>query len=132
MSHASLRTHRVAIYSYAGVTDQASGVTASVYTRVLSPDPDGLWWASRGTVFGRETAPGLQPQAEVTSFWSFENGVPLTNDSVIATGIVAAGVFTRREVFRVQSVMPRQQFRDQVQVFVTLVDDANVTFDLRG
>lgn len=132
MSNASLRKNRVAIYSYGSVTDTASGVTSSVYTRVLSPAADGLWFASRGTVFGRETAPGRQPQSEVTSLWSFEAGVPITPDGVIATGTVAAGVFTRNEVFRIQSVMPRAQFRGQVQAFVTLVDDATVTFSLQG
>lgn len=121
MSLASLRKLRVAIYTYEAQTDEATGVTRSVYARAPSPDSDGLWWASRGTTFGRETAPAQQPQEEQTAFFSLSAYAPVTGDGLIKLGDA---------VYRIQSVMERNYYRDQVQVFTTLVDDANAAYTL--
>lgn len=121
MSLASLRKLRVAIYAYEAQTDATTGVTASVYVRVPSPDKDGLWWASRGTTFGRETAPAQQPQEEQTAFFSLSAYAPVTGDGLLKLGDA---------VYRIQSVMERDYYRNAVQVFTTLVDDANAAYTL--
>lgn len=130
MSHASLRRLRVALYTYTSEMDAATGITASAYVRALSPDADGLWWASRGTVFGGERSPTPNPQEEQTSFWSFSAYAPVTADGVMALGTVSDTTFTPQSVYRVQSVMERNYWRDTVQVYATLVDDANATVTL--
>lgn len=121
MSLASLRKLRVAIYAYEAQTDTNTGVTSSVYVRIPSPDSDGLWWASRGTTFGRETAPAQQPQEEQNAFFSLAAYAPVTGDGLLKLGDA---------IYRVQSVMERDYYRDQVQVFTTLVDDANAAYTL--
>jgi hypothetical protein len=118
---ASLNRLRIGVYAYSQRQDPDSGVTASVYTRVLSRDPDGLWWASRGTNFGREAAPVNTPQEEETSFWTFRTEVPVHEDGVITLGT---------EVFRVLAVMPRQYFRGENQAFCVHVDDADPQYTL--
>lgn len=136
MAHASLRKHRVAIYAYTQVTDASSGITASVYQRLKSPDFDGLWWASVGTVFGKETGVAQKPQAEDTSFWSLAEDAPVDPKSIIAQGTVTKTVvngtefynFVPTRLYRVQNVMPRDYFRASKQAFCTHVDDADVTF----
>lgn len=129
MGSASLRKHRVAIYRYTEVTDVSSGITKSVYVRVPSADFDGLWWASFGTVFGKETAPAAKPQSEETSFWSFDDYAPVEPTSIIAQGEFVRYRFVPQRVFRVQAVMPRSNFRNNKQAYCTHVDDADVTFD---
>lgn len=121
MSLSSLRKLRVALYAYTQATDEDTGVTSSVYVRTLSPDSDGLWWASRGTVFGRETAPAQQPQEEQTAFFSFAAYAPATADGLV----VYSGA-----VYRIQAVMERDYYRDSLQVFAVRVDDANATYVL--
>lgn len=131
MSHASLRKLRVAIYRYRELTDEASGITSSVYEREWSPDPDGLWWASRGIVFGREASPTPQPQEETLGFWSLSAYAPLTADGLIVMGTWTVGAgFVRGQVHRVQAVMERNFGRDAVQAYAVAVDDANTAFDL--
>lgn len=129
MGSASLRKHRVAIYRYTAVTDAASGITKSVYVRVPSEDFDGLWWASFGTVFGKEAMPASKPQSEETSFWSFDDYAPVEPTSIIAQGEFVRYRFVPKRVFRVQAVMPRSNFRNNKQAYCTHVDDADVTFD---
>lgn len=121
MSLPSLRRLRVALYAYEAQTDAATGVTRSVYVRVPSPDTDGLWWASRGTTFGRETAPAQQPQEEQNAFFSFSAYAPVTADGLITIGDA---------VYRVQSVMARDYYRNSVQVFAIFVDDASGAYVL--
>lgn len=131
MSLASLRTLRVAIYYYSSQMDDSSGISESVYVRSLSPDTDGLWWASRGTVFGREASPTPNPQSEMTEFWSLSGYAPITPDGLIVIGTYTeAGGFTPQQVHRVQSVMPRNYWRDAVQVYCLAVDDADATYTL--
>ena len=122
MSLATLRTRRVDVFGYQSSIDATTGVATSYYERRLSPDPDGKWWASFGTVFGRERAPTTNPQDEQLAMWSFKSECPITPDDVIRDGAT---------VYRVQSLMPRQLFRDQVQAYCVAVDDANAAFDLR-
>ena len=136
MALASLRKQRVAIYAYTQVTDQQTGITDSVYVRVKSADFDGLWWASVGTVFGKETGVAQKPQAEDTSFWSFANDAPVDPKSIIALGDVTRTTvdaveyydFIPTKYFRIQNVMPRDYFRASKQAFCTHVDDADLTF----
>jgi hypothetical protein len=123
MSMATLRTRRVDVFGYQSLVDEATGVSASFYQRRLSPDPDGKWWASKGTIFGRERAPTTNPQDEQLSMWSFASECPVTADDVIRDGT---------EIYRIQSLMPRQLYRDQVQAYCTYVDDADPAFDLRA
>lgn len=121
MSLASLRKLRVGIYTYDQQTDAATGVTRSLYMFAPSPDSDGLWWASRGTTFGRETAPAQQPQEEQTAFFSLSAYAPVTPDGLLTVG---------EAVYRIQSVMARDYYRDAVQIFTTMVDDANLAYSL--
>jgi hypothetical protein len=132
MPHSSLRKLQVAIYQYTESTDESTGITVSRYQFVPSGLPSGLWWASRGIVFGKETAPTANPQDEQTSFWSLELGVPVGSDDVVATGTITDGVFVPVEVFRVQSVIRRDYFRREVQLYCTRVDDAEGQFTLIG
>ena len=122
MSLATLRTRRVDVFGYGSTVDETTGIAESIYQRRVSPDPDGKWWASFGTVFGRERAPTTNPQDEQLSMWSFASECPITPDDVIRDGTL---------VYRVQSVMPRQLFRDQVQAYCVRVDDADPAFNLR-
>lgn len=128
MSHASLRRTLVAIFSYSASTDTDSGITRSIWTRVPSMSFGGLWWASRGTVFGKEGAPAHLPQEEQLSFWSFAASAPLDANGVIATGAIVGGTFAPFDIFRVHSVMPRNVFRNQVQVYCTNVDKADPAY----
>lgn len=119
MSLATLRTQRVSVYSYASVVDEATGIASSEYVLRLSPDPDGKWWASFGTVIGRERAPTTKPQDEQTAMFSFAQEVPVRPEDIIALG---------NAIYRVQSVMPRGIFRRQWQAYCVTVDDANPYF----
>jgi hypothetical protein len=131
MSHASLRQWRVALYSYRELTDEVTGITSSVYEREWSPDRDGLWWASRGIVFGREASPTPNPQEETLAFWSLSAYAPISADGLIVMGTwTRAAGFVRSQVYRVQSVMERNYARGAVQAYAVAVDDANVSFDL--
>jgi hypothetical protein len=103
----------VAVYAYSAVTDPATRVASSRYVKQASPDPDGLWWASRGVMFGRETAPAMVPQDEQQALWSFATEVPLDPDDLI----VADG-----QRWRVASVMLRTTFRSQVQAYCVAVN----------
>jgi hypothetical protein len=119
VSLATLRTRRVDVFGYTTTTNEQTGVASSTYQRRLSPDRDGKWWASLGTIFGRERAPTTNPQDEQLSMWSFGGECPITPDDVIRDGTA---------VYRVQSVMPRRLFRDQVQAYCVRVDDADAAF----
>lgn len=133
MPHSSLRKLQVGIYQYEPSTDETTGITVSRYRFVPSLLHSGLWWASRGIVFGKETSPAGNPQDEQTSFWSFELGVPIGPDDVIATGAFDTNsTFQPIEVFRVQSVIKRDYFRREVQVYCTQVNDADGQFTLLG
>jgi hypothetical protein len=130
MPHSSLRKLQVAIYKYGQSTDEDTGITTSSYLMERSDLPSGLWWASRGIVFGKEAAPANNPQDEQTSFWSLEFGVPLESDDVIATGTLADDAFTPVHVFRVQSIVVRDYFRREIQAYCTQVDDADSQYQL--
>lgn len=130
MPHSSLRKLQVGIYTYESVTDEATGITVSQYRFNPSGLPSGLWWASRGIVFGKETAPASNPQDEQTSFWSLELGVPVGPDDIIATGVMDGMDFVPVEVFRVQSVIRRDYFRREVQVYCTRTNDADGQYTL--
>ena len=122
MSRASLRRLRVGVYAYSSTVDEATGVATSVYTKRVSPDADGLWWAAFGTVFGRERAPTGNPQDEQQAMFTVHGEVTLTADDVI--------VVQPSLVYRVQSVMPRNIFLPQQQAFASRVDDADPFFNL--
>jgi hypothetical protein len=119
MSLATLRSRRVAIYGYASTMDEASGVASSEYVMRASPDADGKWWASFGTIFGRERAPTTKPQDEQMAMFSFAGEVTIRPEDIIVDG---------ESVYRVQSVMPRALFRRQWQAYCVTVDDANAYF----
>jgi hypothetical protein len=123
VSLATLRTKRVDVFGYYTSMDESTGVATSFYRRKLSPDADGKWWASFGTIFGRERAPTTRPQDEQLSMWSFAGECPVAPEDVIRYGT---------DVYRVQSVMPRKLYRNQWQAYCARVDDADPAFDLRG
>lgn len=121
MTLASLKVRRVALYSLSAPVDAASQIAVSTYTRVLSPDADGLWWASRGVRSGRETSPTTAAQHVRTFVFGFDSEVPVTADGVIVEDT---------QVFRITSIMPRDQGRDEVQVETVQIDDADASFNL--
>jgi hypothetical protein len=120
MSLATLRTRRVAIYYYSSTVDAATGIASSDYYLRASPDADGKWWASFGTLFGRERAPTTKPQDEQMALFSFAGDVVIRPEDIIVLDDTA--------VYRVQSVMPRSLFRNQWQAYCVTVDDANAYF----
>lgn len=116
-----MRRVRVGLYTYSSVVDADTGIAESVYTKVPSPDADGLWWASRGTVSGRELMPTTLPQDQQKLLLSFHAEVPVEEEAVIVEGT---------KVYRVESVMVRDYGRATKQVYCTYVDKADPTYNL--
>lgn len=121
MSLATLRRVRVAIFAYTSSVNAETGIAESIYTKVKSTDRDGLWWASRGTVSGRELMPTTVPQDQQKLLLSFHAEVPINADMVIVEG-------TR--VYRAESVMVRDYSRAEKQVYCSYVDTADPTYNL--
>jgi hypothetical protein len=121
MSLATMRRLRVAIYAYSSVMDADTGVSESVYTKLESPDSDGLWWASRGTLSGRELMPTTLPQDQQKLLLSFHAEVPIEPDMVVTEGT---------KVYRVESVMVRDYGRAAKQVYCSYVDKNDPDYNL--
>lgn len=122
MSLASLRTRRVALYSYSAPVDATSQIAASTYTRVKSSDADGLWWAARGVRSGHETSPTTAAQHVRQFVFELDAEVPVTPDGILVDGS------TR---YRITAVLSRDYGRDEVQVETVQVDDADASFVLQ-
>jgi hypothetical protein len=118
---ASLRTRRVAVYSYSAPVDSASGIARSTYTRVLSSDADGLWWAVRGSREGRETSPTGATQHVTHPVYGFDAEVTLTVDGLIVDGGKCA---------KITALLPRDIGRNEQQVLCEQVDDADSAYEL--
>lgn len=122
MTLGSLKVRRVAIYAYSAPVNSTSQIAESTYTRVLSPDADGLWWASRAVRSGRETSPTTAAQHVRTFVFGFDSEVPLT-----ANGIVVED----SQHFRITALLTRDHGRDEVQVEAVQVDDADPSYTLQ-
>lgn len=107
-----LRKHRAAVYFYSSTT--TGGVTTSTRTRQLSGDADGNWWVSRGTPNGDEPTVGMKPEERIDSVVGALTEVPVNRDSVL----VLDG---DPRQYRVLSVLPRDQGRDEWQALCQIV-----------
>ena len=121
MSLATLRKVRVGIYHYSSVVNEDTGVAESVYTKVPSADSDGLWWASRGTISGRELMPTTLPQDQQKLLLSFHAEVPVESEMVIVDA---------SRVYRVETVMLRDYGRAERQVYCSYVDKNDPAYNL--
>lgn len=121
MSLATMRRVRVGLYAYTSTVNQETGIAESAYVKVPSPDIDGLWWMSRGTVSGRELMPTTLAQDQQKLLMSFHAEVPVEPDCIIVE---------RERVYRVESVMVRDYGRATKQVYCTTVDKTDPTYNL--
>lgn len=111
-----LRKHLAAVYFY--TSSATGGVTTSTRTRqVRTPtaDDDGLsWWVSRGSPTGQEPTVGMKPEERIDSIIGALNEVPINRDSVIVLD-------DDPRQYRVLSVLPRDQGRDEWQALCQIV-----------
>ena len=118
---AGLRRYRARIYAY---TDGgAGGAVASTYTPVLSGDPDGDWWCSRGVPSGRERTLAGAAEHSIDAVFGFARDVLLTDNGLL----VSDGV-----QYLVRSIQPRMVGLDEIAVYVERTADAFVFVDDPG